>query len=33
MTTPVLPRSEAAPRRPSIDRDAAMRLAAAEYAR
>lgn len=33
MTTPVLPRSEAATRRPAIERDLAMRLAATEYAR
>lgn len=33
MTTPVLPRSDAAPRRPSIDRESAMHLATAEYAR
>ena len=32
MTTPVLPRSEAPPRRPAIDHGAAMRLAATEYA-
>jgi uncharacterized protein (TIGR03083 family) len=33
MTAPALPRSEAAPRRPSIERDVAMHLAATEYAR
>jgi uncharacterized protein (TIGR03083 family) len=33
MTAPVLPRNQAAPRRPSIERDLAMRLAATEYAR
>ncbi|MEV6490046.1 maleylpyruvate isomerase family mycothiol-dependent enzyme [Actinoplanes sp. NPDC051633] len=33
MTASVLPRSEAPPRRPGIERDQAMRLAAAEYAR
>jgi len=33
MTTPVLPRSDAAPWRPGIERGPAMRLAAAEYAR
>jgi uncharacterized protein (TIGR03083 family) len=33
MTASVLPRSDAAPRRPRIDRGLAMRLAAAEYAR
>lgn len=33
MTAQVLPRSEAAPRRPRIDRGPAMSLAAAEYAR
>jgi len=33
MTAPALPKSQAAPRRPSIDRDLAMRLAATEYAR
>jgi uncharacterized protein (TIGR03083 family) len=33
MTAPVLPRSEAPPRRPGIERGPAMRLAATEYAR
>ena len=33
MTAPVLPRSQAAPRRPCIERDVAMHLAATEYAR
>ena len=33
MTAPVLPRSEAPPRRPGIERGLAMRLAATEYAR
>jgi uncharacterized protein (TIGR03083 family) len=33
MTTPVLPRSAAAPRRPAIDRGLAMRLADTEYTR
>ena len=33
MTAPALPRSEAPPRRPAIERDLAMRLAATEYAR
>src|SRR3954447_9888552 len=33
MTAPVLPRSEAPPRRPGIERSRAMRLAATEYAR
>jgi len=33
MTAPVLSRSEAAPRRPAIERGLAMRLAAAEYTR
>jgi uncharacterized protein (TIGR03083 family) len=33
MTASVLPRSDAAPRRPRIERGLAMRLAAAEYAR
>ena len=33
MTAPALPRSDAAPRRPSIERSVAMRLAATEYAR
>jgi uncharacterized protein (TIGR03083 family) len=33
MTAPTLPRSNAAPRRPSIERELAMRLAATEYAR
>ena len=33
MTTATLPRSDAAPRRPSIERGLAMRLAAEEYAR
>jgi uncharacterized protein (TIGR03083 family) len=33
MTAPVLPRTQAAPRRPCIERDPAMQLAATEYAR
>src|SRR4051812_22776146 len=33
MTAPVLPRSDAPPRRPGIERGLAMRLAATEYAR
>ena len=33
MTVPVLPRSGSAPRRPSVDRATAMRLAATEYGR